>query len=93
MSRPIPLRADFDVPALRRSAKATKDAAETIRLLSLAVIYDGGSRSDAARIGGVTLQVDRKADYVLALKDNQGTLRDDVELLTSEQKAKSFTAS
>ena len=63
MSRPIPLRADFDGPALRRSSKATKDAAETIRLLSLAVIYDGGSRSDAARIGGVTLQVIR--DWVL----------------------------
>ena len=63
MSRPIPLRADFDGPALRRLAKATKDAAETIRLLSLAVIYDGGSRSDAARIGGVTLQVIR--DWVL----------------------------
>ena len=63
MSRPIPLRKDFDGPTLRRSAKATKDAAQAIRLLSLAVIYDGGSRSDAARIGGVTLQVIR--DWVL----------------------------
>ena len=29
------------------------------RLLSLAVILDGGSRSDAARAGGVTLQIVR----------------------------------
>jgi transposase len=32
-------------------------------LLALAAIYDGGSRSEAARIGGVTLQVIR--DWVL----------------------------
>ena len=30
--------------------------------------------------------IDKKADYVLALKGNQGTLRDDVELFVSEQK-------
>ena len=63
MSTPIPLHDDFDGPTLRRAAKATKDAAQARRLLSLAVIYDGGSRSDAARIGGVTLQVIR--DWVL----------------------------
>lgn len=32
----------------------------------------------------------KKADYVLALKGNQGTLRDDVELFAKEQKAKDF---
>lgn len=32
----------------------------------------------------------RKADYVLALKGNQGALRDDVELFTKEQKANGF---
>ena len=63
MSTPIPLHEDFDGPTLRRAAKATKDSAQARRLLSLAVIYDGGSRSDAARIGGVTLQVIR--DWVL----------------------------
>lgn len=63
MSIPIPLRTDFDGPTLRRSAKTTRDAAQVRRLLSLAEIYDGGSRSDAARIGGVTLQVIR--DWVL----------------------------
>jgi predicted transposase YbfD/YdcC len=34
--------------------------------------------------------VDKKADYVLALKGNQGTLRDDVELFVAEQKAAGF---
>ena len=34
--------------------------------------------------------VDKKADYVLALKGNQGSLRDDVELFCAEQKAKGF---
>jgi predicted transposase YbfD/YdcC len=34
--------------------------------------------------------LDQKGDYVLALKSNQGTLRDDVELFANEQKAKDF---
>jgi predicted transposase YbfD/YdcC len=34
--------------------------------------------------------VDKKADYVLALKGNQGTLRDDVEEFVAEQKAVDF---
>jgi predicted transposase YbfD/YdcC len=34
--------------------------------------------------------IDKKADYVLALKGNQGSLREDVELFVAEQKAKGF---
>src|SRR5438874_11356773 len=34
--------------------------------------------------------IDQKADYVLALKGNQGTLREDVELFAAEQKASGF---
>jgi predicted transposase YbfD/YdcC len=34
--------------------------------------------------------VDKKADYILALKGNQGTLRDDVELFAAEQTARAF---
>ena len=34
--------------------------------------------------------VDKKADYILALKGNQGSLREDVELLVSEQQANGF---
>ena len=63
MAVPIALRQDFDGPALRRLARATKDAAQARRLLALAEVYDGGSRTDAARIGGVTLQIIR--DWVL----------------------------
>ena len=35
--------------------------------------------------------MDKKADYVLALKGNQGSLREDVELFVTEQKAAGFT--
>jgi predicted transposase YbfD/YdcC len=35
--------------------------------------------------------LDKKADYVLALKGNQGSLRKDVELFAVEQKAKDFS--
>ena len=59
MMTPIPLRRDFDSAAVRRLARASRDAAQTRRLLALAVIYEGGSRSDAARLGGVTVQVIR----------------------------------
>ena len=34
--------------------------------------------------------VNKKADYVLALKGNQGSLREDVELFVAEQKAAGF---
>jgi len=34
--------------------------------------------------------IDKKADYVLALKGNQGTLRDEVELFATEQKARGY---
>jgi predicted transposase YbfD/YdcC len=34
--------------------------------------------------------LDKKADYILALKGNQGTLREDVELFANEQKANDF---
>jgi putative transposase len=70
MSIPVPLRTDFDAVALRRAAKATKDAAQGRRLLALAEVYDGGTRTDAARMGGVGLQTVR--DWVLAFNDAAG---------------------
>lgn len=63
MAAPIPLRSDFDAFALRSLARASKDANQARRLLALAAIYDGESRSDAARLGNVTLQIVR--DWVL----------------------------
>ncbi len=63
MAVPIALRKDFNGPGLRKLAKRTKDAAQARRLLALAEIYDGSSRTNAARMGGVTLQIVR--DWVL----------------------------
>lgn len=63
MSAAIPLRDDFDAAALRALAKASRDPDQLRRLLSLAEIYEGSSRGDAARIGGVGLQTVR--DWVL----------------------------
>jgi|GEM_PF-4889796 len=59
MGAAIALRVDFDGATLRRLARKTKNANQSRRLLALAEIYDGGSRSDAARIGGVGLQIVR----------------------------------
>ena len=63
MSLPIPLRRDFSAPQLRGLAKKTKDGPQTRRLLTLAAIYEGATRSEAAKIGGVGLQIIR--DWVL----------------------------
>ena len=60
---PLPLRSDFDASALRAAARRSKNAAQARRLLALAAVYDGATRTEAARIGGVTLQIVR--DWVL----------------------------
>jgi transposase len=60
---PIPLRADFDAQMVRSSARRSKDGPQARRLLALAAIYEGATRTQAARIGGVTLQIVR--DWVL----------------------------
>jgi hypothetical protein len=63
MAAPIRLRPDFDAARLRALAKHSRDPDQTRRLLALAVIYEGGSRTDAARLGAVGLQTVR--DWVL----------------------------
>ncbi len=63
MAAPIALRPDFTAADLRALAKRTRHAAQAWRLLALAAIYDGGTRGDAARIGGVGLQIVR--DWVV----------------------------
>ena len=60
---PIPLRSDFEAQEVRAYARKTKDGPQARRLLALAAIYEGASRSEAAKIGGVTLQIVR--DWVL----------------------------
>ena len=59
----IPLRADFDAQMVRAAAKRSKDGGQARRLLALAAIYEGATRTEAAKIGGVTLQIVR--DWVL----------------------------
>jgi transposase len=63
MAAPLALRSDLTAADLRRHARQTRDASQTRRLLALAAIYEGSSRSEAARIGGVGLQIVR--DWVV----------------------------
>lgn len=63
MCAAIELRVDFDGATLRCLARTTKNANQSRRLLAQAEIYDAGSLSDAARIGGVGLQIVR--DWVM----------------------------
>src|SRR3954470_2121421 len=63
MAAAVPLRPDFDAAALRTLAKQSRDPDQIRRLLALATIYEGQPRSEAARVGCVTLQSVR--DWVL----------------------------
>ena len=63
MSISIPLRGDFNASQLRGLAKRAKDGRQARRLLALAAIYDGATRSEAAKLGDVGLQIIR--DWVL----------------------------
>lgn len=62
---PIPLSAEYDAARLRTAPRESKYAGQTRRLLTLAAIYDGATRTEAAVIGGVTVQIVR--DWVLKL--------------------------
>ena len=65
---PVPLRRDYDAPMVRGLARRSKDGPQARRLLSVAAIYEGATRTQAARIGGVTLQIVR--DWVLKFNAN-----------------------
>src|SRR3954447_20032561 len=83
----VNVRTDFSAGTLRRLAAASRHANQSRRLLSIAAVLDGMSRTDAARIGGM----DRKTlrDWVHrfdergpeGLKDrrSRGTRRADPE--------------
>jgi len=64
MAAAVGLRGDYGALRVYGLAKRSDDADQTRRLLALAAIYNGGSRSEAAKIGGVGLQTVR--DWVLA---------------------------
>src|SRR5208337_5078705 len=67
MAAAVGLRDDYEAGALRAAAKRSKDGPQTRRLLALAAIYDGVTRTEAAKIGGVGLQVVR--DWVLKFNE------------------------
>jgi transposase len=56
MPAAVRMRTDFSAGELRRLAAATKNANQSRRLLSLAAVLDGMSRTEAARIGGMDRQ-------------------------------------
>ncbi len=66
--RAVGLRKDFDGKALRRLARRSRDGSQARRLLALAAIYDGSARSEAAKIGDVSLQTVR--DWVLRFNED-----------------------
>lgn len=67
MAAPIKVCGDLSSDELRAFARTSKDAGQVRRLLALAAILDGSSRSEAARIAGVTLQIVR--DWVLRFNE------------------------
>ena len=60
---PIGLRPDFDAKTLRALAEGSTDGPGAQRFLALAAIYDGATRTEAAKIGAVTPQTIR--DWVM----------------------------
>jgi len=56
MPAAVPMRSDFSAGELRRLAATTKNANQSRRLLSLAAVLDGMSRTEAARVGGMDRQ-------------------------------------
>jgi len=59
----VALRGDFEAYQLRSLARKTKDGAQARRLLAVAAIYDGATRTATAKIGDVGLQIIR--DWVV----------------------------
>ena len=56
MARGVVLRSDYDATRLRKLSKSVKNPRQIRRLLAVAAVYDGMSRTDAARIGGMDRQ-------------------------------------
>ena len=67
MAAAIEIRGDYTSADLRRCARRCGDADQVRRLLAVALILDGGSRSEAAKVAGVTLQIVR--DWVLRFNE------------------------
>jgi transposase len=67
MAAAIGVRTDYTSTDLRCFARRCGDGDQVRRLLAVALILDGGSRSDAAKVAGVTLQIVR--DWVVRFNE------------------------
>ena len=67
MGRAVAGRADYADSEVRRLAKQAKDGARARRLLAIAAVLDGASRTEAAEIGGMDRQTLR--DWVIRFND------------------------
>ncbi len=64
----VNLRSDYSAAELRRLATTTRSANQGRRLLSLAAVVDGMTRTEAARVGGMDRQTLR--DWVRRFNDH-----------------------
>src|SRR5215467_13891372 len=67
MGRAIAVRTDYTAEEIRGLGKRVKDAAQARRLLAIAAVLDGASRTEAAKIGGMDRQTLR--DWVIRFND------------------------
>jgi transposase len=67
MGQAVPVRSDYTAGEVRRVAKRAKDAAQARRLLAIAAVLDGSSRTEAAEIGGMDRQTLR--DWVVRFNE------------------------
>ena len=67
MPSALKLRTDYDAASLRALAKVCPDARQARRLLSIASVYEGMSRGEAAKVGGMDRQVLR--DWVVRFNE------------------------
>src|ERR1700752_3510718 len=67
MGRAVAVRDDYTAGEVRRLEKQAKDGAQARRLLAIAAVLDGASRTEAAKIGGMDRQTLR--DWVIRFND------------------------
>jgi hypothetical protein len=74
MGQAIAVRRDYTSGKLRRLAQRTKNAAQTCRLLAIAAVFDGASREEAAKIGGMDWRNGSPNRLVASLSAGDGQL-------------------
>lgn len=67
MGQPIAVRTDLTAVEVRRLARRAKDSDQVRRLLAIAAVLDGASRTEAAKVGGMDRQTLR--DWVIRFNE------------------------